>query len=254
MAELDFRSPLKVPAPTQADDPATRGYVDGAVTQGVADAVADITPASIGAQPADADLSAIAALAPADGSVLRRISGAWSSSTIAEVKAALALSKADVGLGSVDNTSDAAKPISTATQTALNGKAATVHTHAGADIASGTIDAARLPRTTGTPRTQAHATTITIDASLGSLVNVAATANETFNAPTNGTDRQILRLAVYCAAARTISFATAIRLSTGLTSRDFAVPAGQVLLAALEYLTVGSLNIWVLTAATVTAT
>ena len=30
--------------------------------------------------------------------------------------------KADVGLGNVDNTSDAAKPISTATQTALNGK------------------------------------------------------------------------------------------------------------------------------------
>lgn len=35
------------------------------------------------------------------------------------------LVKGDVGLGSVDNTSDAAKPISTATQTALNGKATT---------------------------------------------------------------------------------------------------------------------------------
>lgn len=32
------------------------------------------------------------------------------------------LTKADVGLGNVDNTSDANKPISTATQTALNGK------------------------------------------------------------------------------------------------------------------------------------
>ena len=40
------------------------------------------------------------------------------------------LAKADVGLGSVDNTADAAKPISTATQTALDGKAATSHTHA----------------------------------------------------------------------------------------------------------------------------
>jgi hypothetical protein len=37
---------------------------------------------------------------------------------------------ADVGLGSVDNTADTAKPISTATQTALDGKAATSHTHA----------------------------------------------------------------------------------------------------------------------------
>lgn len=36
------------------------------------------------------------------------------------------LTKADVGLGNVDNTSDADKPISTATQTALNGKQATI--------------------------------------------------------------------------------------------------------------------------------
>lgn len=34
------------------------------------------------------------------------------------------LAKADVGLGNVDNTTDAAKPVSTATQTALNGKEA----------------------------------------------------------------------------------------------------------------------------------
>jgi hypothetical protein len=38
-----------------------------------------------------------------------------------------------VGLGNVDNTSDANKPISTATQTALNGKAATYHGHTIAD-------------------------------------------------------------------------------------------------------------------------
>lgn len=38
---------------------------------------------------------------------------------------AVSLDKNDVGLGNVDNTSDASKPISTATQTALNGKATT---------------------------------------------------------------------------------------------------------------------------------
>lgn len=47
---------------------------------------------------------------------------------------AVTLAKADVGLGDVDNTSDAAKPISTATQTALNGKANTSHSHAVADV------------------------------------------------------------------------------------------------------------------------
>src|SRR5690606_16406421 len=36
------------------------------------------------------------------------------------------LDKSDVGLGNVDNTSDLNKPISTATQTALNGKQATI--------------------------------------------------------------------------------------------------------------------------------
>lgn len=39
------------------------------------------------------------------------------------------LTKADVGLSNVDNTSDGSKPISAATQTALDNKAATVHSH-----------------------------------------------------------------------------------------------------------------------------
>lgn len=38
-----------------------------------------------------------------------------------------ALTKSDVGLGNVDNTSDVDKPVSTATQTALNGKRNTNH-------------------------------------------------------------------------------------------------------------------------------
>lgn len=43
--------------------------------------------------------------------------------TFAAFKTSLALVKGDVGLGNVDNTSDANKPVSTATQTALNLKA-----------------------------------------------------------------------------------------------------------------------------------
>lgn len=44
--------------------------------------------------------------------------------------------KASVGLGNVDNTSDVNKPVSTATTTALAGKANTSHTHTSADILS----------------------------------------------------------------------------------------------------------------------
>jgi len=50
------------------------------------------------------------------------------------VKTDLALAKGDVGLSSVDNTADTAKPVSTAQQTALNGKANSVHSHVKADV------------------------------------------------------------------------------------------------------------------------
>lgn len=43
-----------------------------------------------------------------------------------------------MGLGNVDNTSDASKPISTATQTALNGKAPTAHASAATTYGIGT--------------------------------------------------------------------------------------------------------------------
>lgn len=55
-----------------------------------------------------------------------------------------ALTKAAVGLGDVDNTSDISKPVSTAVQTALNGKSNTGHGHTYADI-SGTVPTAALP-------------------------------------------------------------------------------------------------------------
>jgi hypothetical protein len=45
-----------------------------------------------------------------------------------------AVTKTQVGLGNVDNTSDVNKPVSTAQQTALDGKANTSHTHGQADI------------------------------------------------------------------------------------------------------------------------
>jgi hypothetical protein len=44
------------------------------------------------------------------------------------------LDKSAVGLANVSNTSDASKPVSTAQQTALDGKANTIHTHVAADI------------------------------------------------------------------------------------------------------------------------
>lgn len=71
-------------------------------------------------QPIDSDLTSIAALATSTygRSVLEFTSAD-------QLKTDLSLVKADVGLGNVDNTSDLAKPVSTATQTALDLKANT---------------------------------------------------------------------------------------------------------------------------------
>ena len=47
--------------------------------------------------------------------------------SVAGKTGAVTLDKGDVGLSNVDNTSDASKPVSSATQSALNAKASTSH-------------------------------------------------------------------------------------------------------------------------------
>lgn len=68
-----------------------------------------------------------------DSTVQAKLNTTQSVNSVAGKTGDVLLVKADVGLGSVDNTSDIAKPISTATQTALDAKAASAHTHAVAD-------------------------------------------------------------------------------------------------------------------------
>ncbi len=76
-----------------------------------------------GSQPLDADLTTIAGLTATTDNFVVSVASAWASRTPAQAKTTLALVKGDVALGSVDNTSDAAKPVSTAQQTALDLKA-----------------------------------------------------------------------------------------------------------------------------------
>lgn len=66
-------------------------------------------------QPIDADLTAIAAMDSSTAGAIASDGAGWVKKTYAQLKTAL-------GLGNVDNTSDANKPISTATQTALDAK------------------------------------------------------------------------------------------------------------------------------------
>jgi hypothetical protein len=66
-----------------------------------------------GKQPLNSALTQISALSPNDNDFLQRKSGAWTNRSIAQVKT-------DLAINNVDNTSDLNKPISTATQAALN--------------------------------------------------------------------------------------------------------------------------------------
>jgi hypothetical protein len=77
-------------------------------------------------QPVDTDLTAIAGIAPSNDDIIQRKLGAWVNRTPAQLKTDLSLTKSDVGLSNVDNTSDANKPVSTAQQTALDAKQATL--------------------------------------------------------------------------------------------------------------------------------
>lgn len=99
--------------------------------------------------------------------------------TAAAVKTLLALVKGDVGLGNVDNTPDANKPVSTATQTALDAKLGG---------STGSNDN-RLLRSDGTVGKTAQASGITIDDSDKVLIPASfslAAPNLALNATTLG--------------------------------------------------------------------
>jgi hypothetical protein len=72
----------------------------------------------------DPNLTAIAALDSAVAGALVTDGAGWIRKTYAQLKTALSLVKADVGLGNVDNTADLAKPVSTAQQAVLDLKLA----------------------------------------------------------------------------------------------------------------------------------
>lgn len=98
----------------------------------------------------------------------------------------ISLNSSDVGLGNVNNTSDVNKPISTATQTALNGKAGIAHTHTAGDVVGGTFDNARISQSNVTQ----HQTALTIDTSqvsgLTSAIRsaISVTGNGSYNSGT----------------------------------------------------------------------
>lgn len=102
-----------VPTPIRDGDAANRSFVVGLTSDKIS---SDTTHRLTATDTAPTD--------PADGDVWLK-PGSSSGGAVNSVNTKtgdVVLTKADIGLGNVDNTSDANKPVSTATQAALNGK------------------------------------------------------------------------------------------------------------------------------------
>ena len=118
---------------------------------------------------ANSDITSLAGLT----TPLSVAQGGTGQDTLAELKTAMAFVKADVGLGNVDNTSDASKPISTLTQEALDLKA---------PLASPTFTGTPAVPTAapGTNTTQA-ASTAFVRGEVAALVDASPSTLDTLN-------------------------------------------------------------------------
>lgn len=134
------------------------------------------------------------------------------------------------------------------------------HDWSAADITTGVLGSGRIPRVLATIATGNVTTNSGVDhdANQASGANLMAdwtlTANVTeVTVPTNGTNGQVYKMRFYASGAtRTVTFASGIRTSTGLTRGAYSIPSGECLIATLEY--VGMISAWVLTAATISGT
>jgi hypothetical protein len=179
---------------------ATKTYADGVVgthstdttsVHGIADTTALATTTDVSTAKTAAETTASGYVSThnsattnvhgiADTSILITTTGAQSL-TNKTITSPLGLVKADVGLGNVDNTADASKPVSTATQTALDLKlasatAATTYAPLASAALTGTPTA---PTATAATNTTQIATTAFVRAEVAALVNSAASTLDT---------------------------------------------------------------------------
>ena len=139
------------------------------------------------------------------------------------------------------------------------------HTHEVTDLnITGTPDGTKFLRDDGTwaapstlalTRTVAYASSLTIDPTTpGNRINITATGDISSLAVsgTGALDGQVLQLIILASAAsRSVTFASSLRTTTGISRGPYTVPSGQILRAAVEYSTLTSA--WAILAVTVTA-
>ena len=179
-------------------------------------------------QPLDADLTTIAGLTATTDNFMVAAASAWASRTPAQAKTSLALVKADVGLGSVDNTADTGKPVSTAQQTALDLKAPLA-----SPTFTGTVT---TPRLITPPVTLTDATTVLVDASLGNVFRLTLTATgHTMGNPSNSVDGEKILFEITSGGAFTFAWGTNYAWGTDVPVPTLSQTAAKVDYAGFVY-------------------
>lgn len=117
LANPVFTGMVRVPTPTNATDAVTKEYVDAIAISGSPDA----TSGTKGILQLAGDLGGTAT-SPTVPELANKVPTSRTINGHA-LSANVTVTKSDIGLGNVDNTSDANKPVSSAAQTALNLKA-----------------------------------------------------------------------------------------------------------------------------------
>jgi hypothetical protein len=179
----------------------------------VAQVLADLAVPGTTFQPLDSDLTTIASLTATTDNVIQSVASAWASRTPAQLKATLALVKGDVGLGNVDNTSDATKFANTPLTGTTTGTNLTL--------------AGRLLIT---PDTLTDASTVAVDASLGNHFRLLLTASgHTLGNPTNAVDGQKILFEIIQAAGGgdTLALDTKFAFGLGITSFTMTATANK---------------------------
>jgi len=184
-----------------------------------------------GKQPVDGALTAISGLTPANDDIIQRKAGAWVSRTPTQYKADLGLVKGDVGLGNVDNTSDATKNAAVATLTNKTLTAPVINSPTGivkGDVGLGNVDntsnateraatATLTNKTLTAPVINSPTGIVKADVGLG---NVDNTSNATERAATATLTNKTIAL-----GSNTVSGTTA-QFNSANTDGDFATLAG----------------------------
>lgn len=139
--------------------------------------------------------------------------------SVAGKTGAVTLAKTDVGLGNVDNTSDANKPVSTAQQTALNAKAPTA--------SPSFTNTATFQGVKETLTTANTGTAYTVANTAASILNLTLTGNCVLTFPTPAAGGQFtLLLKQDATGSRTVTWPSTVRWAGG-TAPTLTATAGR---------------------------